>query len=945
MKGVVYKLDRAIITIVADITEESMVGLVDEIDRLTSEYFYKSIELRISSPGGLGLALDYYLEAIQTFRRRGIEIRTRALTQACSAGAALLSLGDGPREAGSGSILLYHCAQIPQEHNLTARKAEEMQRFLSQADRKMTRRIAARAFEGYGPGSKRKECTKPRERRLDAFSEMDWRIMNRLAGQRIGRNLSTPDEDRKACLAALRERVAKECEQKKDVSGFCRLYEELFDLDTVMTAALACELRLIDRLVDEEEALPSVIEPDRRANTIQIPEWHSLFSPDGRIERAALCRHTMIFGETGSGKTQSAILPVLRAILRQAAGSYQGDSPVSCALVIDPKKELLPILTKEAPEGVVVRALRTSEEGEDGLTMDLMSGAWSIEKELAANDVVAAALKILKRCASFLPKNAAFAALLGRGGEDNSYWKGQGIRLAQTMIGLLLTVLKFRGVIYDPKNLNPMAPYPKAQLRAFGEVAGFLAPGAEQAGRVFARLAKALAAHQENLEEEAKKKRWARSMQAQTEGEESPETDDESPSDTDHQEPLLSAEWQWVLGEVGKPFFESIRASIGKNATLRRQVNAKSKAFAALLKDPSFTSASDLIDQLKATAESCWDLACPLLPDDSVGPCRNLMALASKFQQQFFVAGSGHDPEEEEHMRQMGKVARGVSSRVPARRRHVFLAHRVVEECLREILPVGPGLGELYDDVDYFHGVSVETNDNHHYGGLFAFAKPSFEELSESVTRQALFFGYEPFLEANRGDDFNLFAGAINSENGGTIFVYQPSLGYGQDTLIARVLKAQFFETVLNDKQRQQNGSEMPLVAYVADEFHRFITSDVVHGEQSFFDTCRSFGAFCAVASQSMSSLHHALAGDHYTNKDEKAVEILLNNTGTKLFFRTTDGALHDTIDRLCPMTPGLPKATQVRPPSSLRPGECYAVVTDGRFMRCRIDLNAGAGD
>ena len=157
----------------------------------------------------------------------------------------------------------------------------------------------------------------------------------------------------------------------------------------------------------------------------------------------------------------------------------------------------------------------------------------------------------------------------------------------------------------------------------------------------------------------------------------------------------------------------------------------------------------------------------------------------------------------------------------------------------------------------------------------------------------------------------------------------------------ARALKAVFFETVLSDKKRQNNGADMPLVAYVADEFHRFITSDLVHGEQSFFDTCRSFGAFCVVASQSMSSLHHALAADYFTNKDEKAVEILLNNTGTKLFFRTTDAALHAAIDRLCPVTPGLPKATQVRPPSSLRPGECYAVVTDGRFMRCKIDLNA----
>ena len=51
-------------------------------------------------------------------------------------------------------------------------------------------------------------------------------------------------------------------------------------------------------------------------------------------------------------------------------------------------------------------------------------------------------------------------------------------------------------------------------------------------------------------------------------------------------------------------------------------------------------------------------------------------------------------------------------------------------------------------------------------------------------------------------------------------------------------------------------------------------------------------------------------------------------------------GLVHE-IDRLCPVAPDLPKATQVRPPSSLRPGECYAVVTDGRFLRCRIDLDA----
>ena len=78
----------------------------------------------------------------------------------------------------------------------------------------------------------------------------------------------------------------------------------------------------------------------------------------------------------------------------------------------------------------------------------------------------------------------------------------------------------------------------------------------------------------------------------------------------------------------------------------------------------------------------------------------------------------------------------------------------------------------------------------------------------------------------------------------------------------------------------------MPLVAYVADEVHRFVTSDVAHGEQSFMNSCRSFGAFCVLATQSCSSLRHALGESNGTG--EHAVEMLLVNTATKLFFHST---------------------------------------------------------
>ena len=156
----------------------------------------------------------------------------------------------------------------------------------------------------------------------------------------------------------MRSRVAEDCEQRGDSSGFYHLYDQFFEFDSTITPALAGELRLIDRLADDGQETPSN-EVRPRAKAVAIPEWYPIFSPNGEIDRADLCRHVIVFGETGSGKTQSAILPVLKAILHQANPSYAGASPVSCAVVIDPKKELLPILNNGASHGVAVEVLDT----------------------------------------------------------------------------------------------------------------------------------------------------------------------------------------------------------------------------------------------------------------------------------------------------------------------------------------------------------------------------------------------------------------------------------------------------------------------------------------------------------------------------------------------------------------------------------------------------------
>ena len=204
---------------------------------------------------------------------------------------------------------------------------------------------------------------------------------------------------------------------------------------------------------------------------------------------------------------------------------------------------------------------------------------------------------------------------------------------------------------------------------------------------------------------------------------------------------------------------------------------------------------------------------------------------------------------------------------------------------------------------------------------------------------QGLFELDAPISAAHGREDRVLvdFNAAVKDETKRRAYVFQPRLD-DNEALLARALKAVWFEAILSSRKRQARGGTMPLAAYIADECHRFVTSDKVHGEQSFLDTCRSFGVFCVLACQSMSSVKHALAeGNDRTEMNKAALAILLNNTANKLFFRSTDQELQDCVDRLCPVTPGQGRVTWVRPPSTLAPGECYASLTDGRFERRQL--------
>ena len=230
------------------------------------------------------------------------------------------------------------------------------------------------------------------------------------------------------------------------------------------------------------------------------------------------------------------------------------------------------------------------------------------------------------------------------------------------------------------------------------------------------------------------------------------------------------------------------------------------------------------------------------------------------------------------------------------------------------------------------------------YAGVRASASIVCADFSAPAIARTLYFGCEPGFVSEKQNGLD-FAHLVCASAPGTLVLFQPARD-GLDNLVAVALKAAFFEAVLDNPDRARNGKDLPLVGYVADEFHRFITSDPLHGEQSFLDTCRSFGAFCVLASQSVASLEHALAhGGGSFRQDESAVEILWNNTASKLAFRTTDPKTASRIDDLCPYRPGLAGVVRVRPVSTLRTGECYAALADGRFERRQLapfDPDAG---
>ena len=83
-------------------------------------------------------------------------------------------------------------------------------------------------------------------------------------------------------------------------------------------------------------------------------------------------------------------------------------------------------------------------------------------------------------------------------------------------------------------------------------------------------------------------------------------------------------------------------------------------------------------------------------------------------------------------------------------------------------------------------------------------------------------------------------------------------------------------------------------------------------------------------------------SGIHH--KRSSAIDIIYNNTATKLFFRSTDEETVRRVRTVSPRTSSGHSVIDIRPLSTLKAGECYASFPDGRFERVQIDEYAAGG-
>ena len=407
-----HRNDRGVVSFSTDLTWEEARDIVYAVDTLVDLYFYSTVEVVISSPGGNVAALNYYLAAVHRWRSCGVRLHTYTVDTASSAAAIMVSLSD-LRVAEPGARLLYHAVRSPVQGLVTASHGAEIHADLSGHDARFIAQLAERAVR-----DARRVRSVPSE-----AEPSDLPVLERLLGARVACAANGSRRLRPFARTLARD-VAKALRQG-DVLFFARLYQTLWELDTDISPQLARTLQLIDHVGRPEPSRPCVV----AAPALTIPEWRALCPPDGGVARELLLRNWLALGETGSGKTLSFILPVLLALLRLPPGRFGG------AFVIDPKCELAPVLERAMPGRV--HLLRPAD-----LVVNVMAGSTeALLSDLSAGLWLTAAHRILLRMASLVPNSPAYVlAPHVPSNSNDEFFCREGTALLATSLAFVLAV-------------------------------------------------------------------------------------------------------------------------------------------------------------------------------------------------------------------------------------------------------------------------------------------------------------------------------------------------------------------------------------------------------------------------------------------------------------------------------------------------------------------------
>lgn len=153
----------------------------------------------------------------------------------------------------------------------------------------------------------------------------------------------------------------------------------------------------------------------------------------------------------------------------------------------------------------------------------------------------------------------------------------------------------------------------------------------------------------------------------------------------------------------------------------------------------------------------------------------------------------------------------------------------------------------------------------------------------------------------------------------GKTLVLTPEMGLEVDEMIVKLIKRAAFNHMLTRENK------VAPMAYVADEFQNFITSDEQTGEQNFLSMCRSFRVSCVLATQSIAALK-----DKVTRQSDRAGESallsMLNNLNNRMIFSTKDtetvAMLKNWIEP--PQNKSQSHVVDNFPPAALNVGQCY---------------------